>query len=353
MPAEGGYTFADVCETDRRPRARAPRGPGRRRARRRATCRDDRPTRAARSPDARPARRAPARSAAPRPGCPRSGPARRSRCSSRPRRSTASPPRPRSTSTSSRSTARRSPTEARDPATARTRPRARTCSGSRPARSRRRSRELPTVADADGRRPPAGDPRASTSTSASRSSSGGSATGAAYVDADGPALRRGADRRRRATSPACRSSTTSAPARRARGRLDARPGRPRRRHPARLARRRPTSAAPRPSCSVVRHRRERLRARAPAEGGWSAVFGFYTPSLRTPELDPRPGPAAAQPARPGASDTVGPVDPRRRDATGRTSRGRARRRRPTPSNGAVNRGRRQSPVGWRRSSRVG
>ena len=35
-----------------------------------------------------------------------------------------------------------------------------------------------------------------------------------------------------------------------------------------------------------RHRRERLRRRAPKPAGWAAVFGFYTPSLRTTELIP-------------------------------------------------------------------
>ena len=37
--------------------------------------------------------------------------------------------------------------------------------------------------------------------------------------------------------------------------------------------------------------------------GWSAVFGFYTPTLRTTDLDPGPGPAAAQHAR-GREDEV-------------------------------------------------
>ena len=47
---------------------------------------------------------------------------------------------------------------------------------------------------------------------------------------------------------------------------------------------RPMSAAP-PAARGHRHRRERLRGPARA-GGWAAVFGFYTPSLRTPELIP-------------------------------------------------------------------
>ena len=34
------------------------------------------------------------------------------------------------------------------------------------------------------------------------------------------------------------------------------------------------------------HRRERLRRCGPTRQGWIAIFGFYTPSLRTPDLIP-------------------------------------------------------------------
>ena len=69
------------------------------------------------------------------------------------------------------------------------------------------------------------------------------------------------------------------------GRVAARPGRPRRGDPARLARARPTSAARRsrwPSRSPTRT----ASSSEPEPAGWSAVFGFYTPSLRTTELIP-------------------------------------------------------------------
>ena len=64
-----------------------------------------------------------------------------------------------------------------------------------------------------------------------------------------------------------------------------RPGRPRRRNAPGFAHARPTSAARRrPSCITVTEANGFVAATVPAT--WVAVFGLYTPTLRTPAMIP-------------------------------------------------------------------
>ena len=165
---------------------------------------------------------------------------------------------------------------------------ARTCSGCRPGRSMAALEPLPTVEPAHGRRPacrgrsavtdrgaragPRLAGRASAATwptpTARCSRSLGDGTGAAGAAAGCPVVedrRAGVGRPRGRVARSTRSTSTR------------RPGSPRSCRPTSAARRSrwpsrsPTRTA---SCSSTR----------PA--GWSAVFGFYTPSLRTTELIP-------------------------------------------------------------------
>ena len=203
MPADGRLLVRRRLREGRRPRARAPRGAGRRHARagRPAAMTADAARRIARRyrtarPDAAPpaaVRRA--RPAGPGPGRGDPGDAR----SARPR-STASPPPPRSASSGSEITRRDDHRRGGDPRPPRARPRARTSSRSAtdPLAARlRRSRRSPTPTSRSAcrttvprrRRRAAADPRLARS-----------ATGASRRR-HGPPLRRGADDRRRATSP--------------------------------------------------------------------------------------------------------------------------------------------------------
>ncbi len=157
------------------------------------------------------------------------------------------------------------------------------------SRSRRALETLPTVAT--GRRSPSRLPDTlvvDRRASACRSSSGRSATRRYLVDGTAPLFGRARRRRRPAAAAGLPVDRRSA------GRVEpawsvgsrARPGGPRRRHPAGLAR--------------AWRRRQRGQRRWPSRvtdengfvrpatrpGGWSAVFGFYTPSLRTPAIIP-------------------------------------------------------------------
>ena len=110
----------------------------------------------------------------------------------------------------------------------------------------------------------------------------------------------------------CPWSTTSAPTRRpSPWAVDARPGHPRRRARGSARCARPTSAAAAPALEIQLDDAHGLLAAHADPVGWSAVFGFYTPTLRTTDLDPGPGPAAAQPAR-GPRGRRAAGDPRRR-----------------------------------------
>ena len=237
MPAEGGYTSPPSASgssswpSSATPRAAAPApdagGPA-------PMSRPARSPAGSRHADRRGAG-APGPSAAPRPACPPSAPGPRSRCSCRRRAiygvgaSTAFDVR-----ASSRSTASCTPT-GRGRGRPRRRAAARTCSGSRPARSQAAIEALPTVARRARRRPPARDPGRRPSTSASRSSSGRSVTGAGWSTPTASCSPGSATSRRRPRR--CRSSTTAGRRRPCwpSGRtLDA--GRPRRGDPAGLAR---------------------------------------------------------------------------------------------------------------------
>ena len=299
LPAAAGYTFADVCvrvvDLALERHAAAGRPP----ARAGRTCRDERP--AGRAPTRSPTGRGPADAARPaRLGRPVAGP-RRARPSSmlargrgdlrRRRRRPPSTTR-RSGSTGADFTDAAAVSRRRSPRSA-----ARTCSGSQTGAARGRARdarrpstdarvdvELPdTLAVTLEERAPilvwqVGDRRF-------------------LVDATGrcsPQLAGRAARRRR---PACRSSTTAGRRRPASiGRLSARPGRPRRRDPARLARARPTSAARPTRLAVSADRRERLR-RQPTPGRLDGGLRLLHAEPADARAHPGPGPPAAQPAR--------------------------------------------------------
>ena len=107
------------------------------------------------------------------------------------------------------------------------------------------------------------------------------------VDEDGLVFGGSATTAARGRRDARRSSTTSAPASAALAvGADARPGRSStpRAGSARCAR--PTSAAAAPGSSIQLDDEHGLRRSTADPVGWSAVFGFYTPTLRTTDLIP-------------------------------------------------------------------
>ena len=159
-----------------------------------------------------------------------------------------------------------------------------TCSGSRPRRSKRPSRRSRPSRRRTSTSACRG-PSASPSRSAGRSSSGRSGSAATWPT-------------RTARSSRCLGKETPPGAaglpviedRRAASaglsvEPDARPGRPRRRDPSRLAR----PGRRRQRGGLAGRDRQRRRTASSSRRrpkGWSAVFGFYTPSLRTTELIP-------------------------------------------------------------------
>ena len=103
-------------------------------------------------------------------------------------------------------------------------------------------------------------------------------------------------------------------------------------------------------------RRERVPRAVAGPAGWTAVFGFYTPSLRTTGPHPGPGPAAAQPARRarGAGRAGHPRLRDRRDlrraADPHAETDRQVERRPVNARPATPRARAGCRAGWRSGS---
>ena len=345
--AAGGYDFAGGLPAGRRPRPRAPRraasGDRLTAARPAAVMHAGRRAPASATGSVRaptPSRSGPARGPAAAsggrgrvrarpPASRRSAPARCSRSSSRPPGSTAS-----TLVRRVRARARRRSTGAtldaagRDRGGARRARRARTCSrcDRRPSR-RALASSSPTVARRDGHRRAARTTlRVAARRARGRSSSGRSASGGTSSTPTATPVRRARRRRRRRPPRRCRSSTTGGSTSAALGvgsTLD--PVDARCRAPARLARRRPTSAA-RPERS--RHGSTTRTASSLRAGpaGWNAIFGFYTPTLRTTELIPGQV-RLLRSLLAGARGDVAAGHPRRRATAAPT----CRRRRPTPT----------------------
>ena len=283
MPAEGGYTFAARLQPDRRARARAARGAGRPAADARGpAAMSGRPV-ARRTRAAAPRRAGHARSGAPRRACRRSAPGPRSRCSPRRPRSTASAPRrPSTTRRLQVDGAAFTDAAAVEAALADVRGENLFRLSTGPLEAALET--LPTVESA---RVDVALPGTLVVTIEEREPVLVWQVGARryLADADGdlfaPAGRRSAGRRGRAAGHRRPPGGLGRPVGRARGSTRStstrRPGSPRSS--------RPTSAA-RPSALAVGVTDENGFVLGPSRTAGSAVFGFYTPSLRTTELIP-------------------------------------------------------------------